>query len=90
VCYHYPASAPTPHLSIPPLPPKICFDLFLFYVYECFAGTCVSVYHMHAMSTEVIRSSGTGITDGWEPTCGVWELGIEPRSSGRALRALKH
>lgn len=47
---------------------------FYFMRMDCLL-TCVSVYHVHGMPTEVIRSSGAGIADGCEPPCGMCYTG---------------
>ena len=39
---------------------------------------CMSENHKHTVSTEAIKSSQAGVTDGREPLCGCWESNPVP------------
>lgn len=57
------------------------FPIVLIYVYFICMGVlpaCMSVHHMHTVSTEAIKSSQAGVTDGREPLCGCWESNPVP------------
>lgn len=56
------------------------------YVYGCFV--CKNVCALW-WRTESVRSPGTGISDGYEPSC-MYVLGIKPMSSGRKASSLNH
>lgn len=63
------------------------FVYFLFYVYECLTYTYVCASHACLVPLETEEGDGslqTGVTEGYE----LWVLGIQPRCSGRAARAL--
>lgn len=44
--------------------------------------TCLYLYHLSAWYPwklgEGVGPSGTGVTDGYEPPCGCWELNLGP------------
>ena len=67
---------------------------FILDLFKCInvLPACIYVYHMYAWypwrSEESIRSLGTGVMNGCEPSC-MWVLRIQARSSARATKYSK-
>ena len=53
-------------------------ELYLKLLYNLFICILCEVFCLYVCLCEVVRSSGTGVTDSCELPCGCWELNTYP------------